>query len=416
VVTVTGPLILSFGNTKILPQGLDDLLFAGTSVVAIASFGPGPIVVDGGVGTTPSLVVPSAPVLRLARPAPTGGATVTFTPSAGLPVSAPNVVFAAGEQERTVALSITDVPSGTPRLSGTLTASVGASTLAMPVQAWDVNQSISIATISPAILVMNEAATVPVTITFSEANSSGGPIPVRFSASDPTVADTTTESVLWLPGATTVQFDVASIAAGVSVISIETPWQSGISAESIGVQVRPPAPQPCLRFSEYVEGTSENKAIEVWNCGSVPVDLTGVNVDLQANADTTFSATYPMSGTLGPNDVFVICRNSTLISAELSPRCDASSNVAAFNGDDRLALYREENTTLRYQAGADTLLDAFGELGVRPAGTPWINIGYRRCVLRAAHLGGPFDVATYFSAIGVDDFSGLGLVPADDCP
>ena len=54
-------------------------------------------------------------------------------------------------------------------------------------------------------------------------------------------------------------------------------------------------------------------------------------------------------------------------------------------------------------------VDAFGELQVRPDGTPWADITLRRCNFSPYTGSGPFDVGAYFSTHEADDFSDFGL-------
>ncbi len=67
-----------------------------------------------------------------------------------------------------------------------------------------------------------------------------------------------------------------------------------------------------LFFSEYVEGSSNNKALEVYNGTGSAVDLAagGYEVRMYFNGNTTASTTVPLTGTVAAGDVFVLAQAS----------------------------------------------------------------------------------------------------------
>lgn len=118
--------------------------------------------------------------------------------------------------------------------------------------------------------------------------------------------------------------------------------------------------QPCTKlfFSEYVEGSSNNKALEIYNPTSAPVSLFGYKVVLYANGQTTNPTTFNLNATIGAGDVYVIVNNQA-DSATFKTKADTISGVTNFNGDDAILL----------MYGTDTI-DKFGVFGVDP-GTGW---------------------------------------------
>ena len=61
-----------------------------------------------------------------------------------------------------------------------------------------------------------------------------------------------------------------------------------------------------LFFSEYVEGWSNNKALEIYNPTENAIDLSAYSVSRYSNGGTTPSTTQ-LQGTIEPFDVFVLC-------------------------------------------------------------------------------------------------------------
>lgn len=163
-----------------------------------------------------------------------------------------------------------------------------------------------------------------------------------------------------------------------------------------------------LYISEYVEGASNNKVIEIANPRTTPFDL-GANacaLKLFANGSATATNTLPLVGTIAGGDVFVACNTS--VSAAVSAQCDVfNGGVMGFNGDDAITL--ECN-------GA--VVDSFGQTGFDP-GTEWgtgltstaDNTLRKTCGI--TH-GDPlatdvFDPAATFRGFAIDTFDGIGL-------
>ncbi len=112
-----------------------------------------------------------------------------------------------------------------------------------------------------------------------------------------------------------------------------------------------------LIFSEYIEGSSYNKAIEIYNGTGAQVDLSSYSVKLFANGHTTADSTLALTGTLADGDVYVIA-NSQADAAILNV-ADTTSGVAGFNGDDALTLLKGSN-----------VIDSIGQVGTDP-GSAW---------------------------------------------
>jgi len=105
-----------------------------------------------------------------------------------------------------------------------------------------------------------------------------------------------------------------------------------------------------LLISEYVEGSGNNKAIEVYNGTGAEIDLAGYRLTLYTNGNTTPQSTYDFSGTLADGATFVVANSSA--DSEISAVADDTSGVAFFNGNDALVL--------TYNS---TVIDSIGDVG-----------------------------------------------------
>ncbi|WP_051207554.1 ExeM/NucH family extracellular endonuclease [Saccharospirillum impatiens] len=108
--------------------------------------------------------------------------------------------------------------------------------------------------------------------------------------------------------------------------------------------------QADLIFSEYIEGSSFNKAIELQNTGDATIDLSQYSVELYSNGNTSLNTALTLGGTLGAGDVYVIANSQA--TQEILDVTDTTSGVANFNGND-VVLLRE----------VDTVVDRIGQLG-----------------------------------------------------
>ena len=124
----------------------------------------------------------------------------------------------------------------------------------------------------------------------------------------------------------------------------------------------PPVLTPGTRdvfFSEYIEGRSNNKAIEIYNPTAVSVDLSLYSIRLYSNGATTATNSITLAGNLAPGAVLVLTNANASPTFKISG--SITSTVANFNGDDALTLEK-----------SGVVIDRFGQLGFDP-GTAWIG-------------------------------------------
>lgn len=135
-----------------------------------------------------------------------------------------------------------------------------------------------------------------------------------------------------------------------------------------------------LFFSEYVEGSSTNKYLEIYNGTGASVNLADYRVRLYSNGSSTATGTsndVQLSGTLA-NGATAVIKNSTATIYSGTATVVASVN---FNGNDAVALYRISTTSN---------VDIFGNIGTDP-GAAWTgttNTTVDKTLVRKASVSG----------------------------
>jgi predicted extracellular nuclease len=173
-----------------------------------------------------------------------------------------------------------------------------------------------------------------------------------------------------------------------------------------------------LFFSEYIEGSSNNKALEIFNGTGAPVDLAtgGYNVQMFFNGATTATLTINLNGNVANGDVFVLAQSSA--NATILAQADQTNGSGWFNGDDAVVLRK-----------GTTVLDVIGQIGIDP-GTEWgtgltstaDNTLRRKASVQTGDTNGSdaFDPAVAWDGFATDTFDGLGThavtAPGDDAP
>ncbi len=170
----------------------------------------------------------------------------------------------------------------------------------------------------------------------------------------------------------------------------------------------PAAAQPPteLFLSEYVEGSSFNKALEIFNGTGAAIDLGAGNYDVQIffNGSSSAGQTISLSGTVADGDVFVLA-NSSATGAVLAA-ADQITGAVSFNCDDAIVLRK-----------AAAIIDSIGQVGVDP-GSEWSGggIGTQNETLRRkidvcqgdADETDAFDPSLEWDGFAEDTFDGLG--------
>ena len=117
-----------------------------------------------------------------------------------------------------------------------------------------------------------------------------------------------------------------------------------------------------LFFSEYAEGSSNNKYLEIYNGTGADVDLSNYLIMQNSNGGPWDEYVDTLSGTLANGDVYVIA-NASADASILAEADLTGSGICYFNGDDARAL-------IKVVAGDTTVLDYIGSFPDDP-GSGW---------------------------------------------
>ncbi len=173
---------------------------------------------------------------------------------------------------------------------------------------------------------------------------------------------------------------------------------------------------PTLFFSEYIEGTNNNKALEIVNNTGDTVDLSEYSFDVGFNGNAVSSTgATALAGTLVNGDTYVLCNDNAF--ATLVAACDQpfAGSPLTFNGNDAIALYK-----------GTVLVDVIGTPGQDP-GLGWDIAGVtaatndHRLVRKSSVSAGVMDwaagveqwlveSASVFDTIGEHTFDGPCVV------
>jgi len=107
-----------------------------------------------------------------------------------------------------------------------------------------------------------------------------------------------------------------------------------------------------LFFSEYIEGSSNNKVLEIANFSGSTVSLSNYTMKLSSNGNANWTATYSFPGgaQILDGDVYVIANGSSILCN--SEEDDENNSITAYNGNDAIGLFKN-----------DVLIDILGTLG-----------------------------------------------------
>ncbi len=158
-----------------------------------------------------------------------------------------------------------------------------------------------------------------------------------------------------------------------------------------------------LFISEYIEGSSNNKAVEIFNGTGVPVNLTGYRLTLYSNGSTAPGNDFDFSGTLNAGDVFVVA-NPNADPAILAV-ADATDDVTYYDGNDALVL--------TYNG---VVVDSMGQVGDDSSWGAEVTLVRKPSIIAGDVISDdPFNPTLEWDSYAQDTFDYLGDHTIDPC-
>lgn len=163
-----------------------------------------------------------------------------------------------------------------------------------------------------------------------------------------------------------------------------------------------------LFISEYAEGSSSNKYVEIYNPTNAAIDLSGYSIALYNNGATT-AQVLQLSGSLAAGGIYIIASNDAkaeiLAVADLHPAYVSGQFSASWNGDDAVALLK-----------GTEILDLIGVVGERPASGGW-TVGETadatkdHTLVRKSTVLGPSKIwnTSEWTVMAIDDITNMDM-------
>lgn len=156
--------------------------------------------------------------------------------------------------------------------------------------------------------------------------------------------------------------DPASFATGLPVSALTADSCSALSFNHIDISIQPCDPTGLctdLFFSEYVDGSTFSKALELYNpSASEAADLSEYTIKTYNNGSSVPNHELDLSGSLAPGEVYTIVNPSAV--PALTGLADILDDVTLFNGNDATTLERN-----------GVVVDVLGEVGINPGSEGW---------------------------------------------
>ncbi|MFC4635593.1 endonuclease [Dokdonia ponticola] len=95
-----------------------------------------------------------------------------------------------------------------------------------------------------------------------------------------------------------------------------------------------------LFFSEYIEGSSFNKALEIANFTGDAVNLSAYSLRKQTNGAGGWSADFSLNGSLNDADVYVVAHSSANGTITGVANTTTTNTIINFNGNDAVGLFK----------------------------------------------------------------------------
>ena len=184
-----------------------------------------------------------------------------------------------------------------------------------------------------------------------------------------------------------------------------------------------------LFISEYIEGWSNNKAIEIYNPTGAAIDMSDYRLERYSNGATSAQENQKvdLSGTIEPGDVLVYVLDKqdpdgvdfeAPVWDELAAVADVwlcpvyeENNAMYFNGNDAMVLRK---------ISSNTAIDIFGVIGEDPGSAGWDEVTQNHTLVRRPEVTGGdtdaidgFDVLAVWDSLPANTFDQLGFHTCD---
>ena len=184
-----------------------------------------------------------------------------------------------------------------------------------------------------------------------------------------------------------------------------------------------------LFISEYIEGWSNNKAIEIYNPTGAAIDMSDYRLERYSNGATSAQENQKvdLSGTIEPGDVLVYVLDKqdpdgvdfeAPVWDELAAVADVwlcpvyeENNAMYFNGNDAMVLRK---------ISSNTAIDIFGVIGEDPGSAGWDEVTQNHTLVRRPEVTGgdtdaidAFDVLAVWDSLPANTFDQLGFHTCD---
>lgn len=218
-----------------------------------------------------------------------------------------------------------------------------------------------------------------------------------------------TEVTRILTGTSTMATPVAIDGSGISQTGFTANWNAvaGATEYELNVYTKQSSSVNAsdLFISEYIEGSSNNKAIEIFNGTGADVDLSKYSLKKQSNGADIYKDEYVLTGTLANNDVFVLANSSANTAIKAVADATTGTSIITFNGNDAIALFKE-----------GVKID---EVGVFNQTTNW---GAEVTLIRKSSVSAPLstyntnewstEAQDYSTNLGSHTFAGISIISA----
>ncbi len=272
--------------------------------------------------------------------------------------------------------------------------------------------------------VLENVGTVDVNVTLNQAPVLDKTIDLALTSGNAAViGNFTTQTLTFTAGGSLTQTVTLNITPG-QLSSASEVFDFMLTNPSTGLEIgadttyqltvnqMPVNPSACseLFFSEYIEGSSSNKAFEIYNPTNQTIDLSSYAVYLYKNGGSTPYDTLALTGMLAYDSVYVAASPSA-DSVGIRIKSDTLHSVCFFNGDDALALFN-----------GNTMVDVIGVIGTDPGSSWTVGTGATKdytLVRKATITNGELTWIgvgdTQWDVYPQNDFSFLGAHTATGC-